>query len=165
MIMKQRRVDPNAPDDVPTVVTALIAYVVHPKVLGGWGRGSISPPKAALVGTAIDEDLLSCAQDWKIPLITNEGNTADGLKENKKGGGLNLRGKAKNLGVPVYAPGEYLDEKHLDWRAAGQEFLAAVEREFAGEVDVPLGTPSVVGRAKVVLLQLYRFILASPLAA
>ena len=107
------------------------------KVLDGWQLLGWTPAQP-VKGDKADDELLELAARSNLPLITDEGNAAGGLSDTKNGK-LNLRGKAKARGVPVYTPGEW-------WRRSGYDADAAAirftERANAGRPEYINSHPS-----------------------
>lgn len=73
-------------------------------------------------GNAADRAYLELAKSRGLPLITNEGYTMDGLKDEK------LRGDAKAASVPVFAPREFIEGKMNEALAIGAFLIRFTER-------------------------------------
>lgn len=164
LVLRQRRVDVNAPGDLPAVISSLIVYFVLESVLCDWRRGTLGDIGTP-TGTDADDVLLQWAKDSTVTLITNEGNRGDGIFETERKGKLNLRGKAVREGVSVFSPGEFLASRSVDVAAEAARFVDSfVEKARAG-VQLPFSeitTPAVVGAAMDRLMILYKYVLLTP---
>lgn len=87
------------------VYTWLFVKFVRPKVLPNWH--DVGDPRMEAKGNAADRELVRLAQQYDLPLVTFEGHTPEGIVEKKK----KLRERAKDAGVPVFTPGEYLTSR------------------------------------------------------
>lgn len=104
--------------------TGIIIHQLLDELYSGriiWLRDDEFSPK----GTTADRWLVRLASDLGAPLVTNEGVTADGISDrNKKG--KNVRARATEAGVPVYAPSQHLEELGVDVDQLALEFVDAV---------------------------------------
>ncbi len=116
--MKQmvERVPPDETDSYPTHHSVIMINFVCPVLLEGWAA-VIELSDMPLSGNAADEALVDYAINHNVPLITNEGYGIGGVSPTK------LRKKAKDRGVEVYTPKEYVAERKLDEDAAATSFI------------------------------------------
>lgn len=161
MILRQPRVDANAPGELPTLLSSLIVHFVHEVVLCDWTRGVLADIGTP-IGTEADDALLQWAKDVGVPLITNEGLRVDGTIAVARDSKPNLRGKAIRDGVPVFTPEEFLQTKLVDTAREATRFLDAFDRSPRSDVRLPvdgIASTAMIGAAMDRLRVLYRFVL------
>ena len=79
-------------------------HFVRPNAMPKWhDSGDLTQH---FVGNAADRELVRLAQQHALPLVTFEGHTEDGVVDQGY-----LRKKAKAANVPVYTPGQDLQQK------------------------------------------------------
>lgn len=105
------------------------AWFVKDFVLNGWNQMMPRRPGTALRDAA-DLALIEHARTHKLPIITAEGVTKDGIFETKRN---NMRKRCRDAGVDVFAPREYIDGK-IDPDQEIEAFLA----RFRERADVYL---------------------------
>lgn len=117
------RVPPEV-DTLETYYTTAFIHFVQERVLSAWQVGWLNDyDDTSLVGTRVDDLLLEAARKEGLPLVTDEGNTKDGIRPE------GLRKKAIAAGVDVYTPGEFLALHKLDAARAAAEFFARFDAE------------------------------------
>jgi len=153
-----RAVPPERKSDPNNALLKAILYFVKDRVLPRWQITKYRDEPDGLRGNAADDWLLSKAAEEGLALITNEGSTVEGVFDRYRDGRLNLRGKAKERGVPVYTPGEFLQLKEFNpvenGHAFAQSFQAARPRYLQGRAD-----KRAADEALSHLLGLYRYVL------
>jgi rRNA-processing protein FCF1 len=116
---------PRAGEDAtPYVFTTAFAHVIAPFVMPGWMTGALIDVNHAAKGTKADNEILAQAAVDKTPLVTHEGLTEFGVKEDPR----KLRSRAKSAGVPAFTAKEYLDAASVDIANECREFVAACHR-------------------------------------
>jgi hypothetical protein len=161
-LLLRGRVDPKRPRDVSTVVTMLNIRLVHELTLTRWVRGRIEPIESECAGTDIDNIILDYAAKVAVPLLTNEGNTIAGPVDTNAKRMPNLRGKAKQRGVAVFTPKEYLLGQGFDIASEARKFYDAFIAEISNLEVLDLAEQPIATRALERLIDLYRFILHAP---
>jgi hypothetical protein len=101
-----------------------IYHIVRPFVWQGWHVAASVTANHELTGEAADDELLRLASEDKVPIITWEGFTLNGIKANPK----KLRDKCIARGVPVYTPVEYLEQQRVNIADQTQRFLFALNK-------------------------------------
>jgi hypothetical protein len=130
-----RLAPPELREDPNTAFVQAIIHFVTGSVLRDW-VGVIKFPDEPdeLEGNAADDWLLSKAIGERLPLITNEGNSINGLSGRSKGK-ANLRGRARAEGAAVFTPGEFLEMNHFDFEGEGRAFLRSFDDAVPGYLD------------------------------
>ncbi len=112
-------------------------HFTHEHVIPNWTVAMPSEPQVER-GNEADDALLDYARQRALPLITNEGSSAVGLRDDH-----GLRKKAKDAGVDVFTPREFYAGKIVERRAIDDflgryqehvpRYKARREREFPGD--------------------------------
>lgn len=104
-------------------------HFVKDYILPNWHCGLFNAVNdRQLSGDACDDEYLRVAQENGLPLVTDEGNSPDGIRETTNRGKRNLRGKAKDAGVQVFTPGEFWQARGLDPAEAKRVFFDRFDR-------------------------------------
>jgi len=121
----------------------IIAYrdFVRPRALPGWTNAKVPNVPLDLAGDAADAELVVQARKYGWPLITNEGNSHEGIKD------VRLRKAAKDAGVRVFTPGEFVKGKMKRNMRRGflDRFKANRSKYREGESDFSVAQASLDG--------------------
>lgn len=145
-----RLVDPDAVDTIENHFTTLVAHFVKDTLLPDWQSLYRTEPDEGH-GSAVDRFLLSFAEQYNLPLITNEGFTETGVQD------LRLRALARERGVAVCTPSEFYRD-HIDEQKAARNFIAAF-RTAAPDYIQRHAKPEIVRKSLVIMAGYYRHIL------
>jgi hypothetical protein len=145
------RVNPAATDTFETHFTTFVVHFVKEYLLRHWRASFVPDNDLGVKGNGADRLLLDFAKENKIPLITNEGSTPDGIR------GQKLRDRASEEGVAVFTPGEYIAGK-LDEEIAARSFLEAFRR-LAPRYIARHPKPQVAKKSLLLLLGFYEHVL------
>ena len=130
-----RKAPPKNGDDWNASFVRAIIHFVKQRVLPGMPWPDKFPDEPDdLRGGEADNWLLSKAIIQGLPLITNEGNSIDGLSGSPKAK-KKLRHRAHASDVAVYTPGEFLHLNHFDFPQEGREFLRAFDDAVPGYLE------------------------------
>jgi hypothetical protein len=140
-------------------LTQVIVHVIRPIVLQGWVRGALMEVPVGLRGSLADDELLKAAQEFGVPLITNEGLTLPNSTSAKKKSRRNLRARCKAIGVPCYTPEEYLHLQNVDIAAEAAAFLNACHSALARGRAERLVYGAQLEQALDKLLEIFHFVM------
>jgi hypothetical protein len=114
-------VDPNADDDFRTHYVKMFLGFVRPRLLGNWYPGMPSEEAVEPTGSKADAFLIDYAKQHGLPLITNEGFSPDGIRNEK------MRKKAIAACVRVFTPREFYAGR-VDEQSEIRTFLRRFDR-------------------------------------
>lgn len=131
--MTLERVPPNE-ESLEGYFFRLYLYLLT-DVFAKWDRQVVDGTEG-LRGAVADDKYLEIARDEGWPLITNEDLTPRGIREKPKRG--SLRERAKQAGVAVYTPEEFLISRSADPEALAQDFLHRLHAAAPAYVEAHL---------------------------
>jgi hypothetical protein len=108
---------PNSllPDGDSYALTTAIVHAVHETLIRrGLRLGALTEVNHLTTGNRADAELLRLAKRDSLSIISNEGYTSAGVSDYKANGSRSLRGLARDNGVSVYTPREFLDRMGVD---------------------------------------------------
>jgi len=121
-------------DGTSYALTTAVVQAIHPMLISrGLHLGALTDVNHRARGNKADAELLRLAQRDSLPIISNEGYTVRGVSDFKTDGSKSLRGLARDRGVKVYTPSEYLSKLGVDPAREAKRFIHACERPMIEE--------------------------------
>lgn len=106
---------PPDDDSLEVHYTRVFWHFVKDYIFPNWHLGFFNEvDDSNLRGDGCDDAYLRVAKQQGLPLVTDEGNSPKGLRDENNRGKRNLRGKAKDTDVQVFTPGEFWRNRALD---------------------------------------------------
>jgi hypothetical protein len=153
-----RDVPPDERSSVNTGATKILIHFVKELVLKNWTLATDTDVPKTIRGEEADDALVSLAARERIPLISNEGNSPDGIRDMNARGRSNIRAKAKSAGVLVFTPQQYFQRESIVVDLEARNFLRAYQTKRAS-YDPGAGVPGEAEKMMDYLFSIYRFFL------
>jgi hypothetical protein len=153
-----RDVPPEERQAVNTAATQILIHFVKELILRKWTLATDTDVPKTIRADEADDTLVSLAAREGVPLISNEGNSPDGIRDTNARGKPNIRAKAKTAGVLVFTPEQYLQRESIVVNLEARNFLRAYQTQRTS-YDPGTGVPGEAEKMMDYLFSIYRFVL------